>query len=257
MKNPIPNLTSLTPKIIALAKEAGQLICQVYQKEITVVEKKDGSPLTQADYQSHLFLKEGLETLTPSIPVISEEDEASWKTKSPLFWLVDPLDGTKGFIQKTGEFCINIALIHKNYPIFGLIYIPLTKEVFYGYDKKAWRSAKGKTDLIHTRPFPSQGGTLLLGGYGKKFKEQEDFFLKSYPIAKVERIRSAIKFCTIAMGQADLYVRYEKCGEWDTAAGQILVEAAGGLMTSLDGTPFVYGKPGLINKGFIVFGRKP
>ena len=96
-----------------------------------------------------------------------------------------------------------------------------------------------------------------MGGYGKKHKEQEDFFLKSYPITKIERIRSAIKFCHIASGLADLYIRFESCSEWDTAAGQILVEAAGGVMAKLDGAPFVYGKPGLINEEFVVFGMTP
>lgn len=252
-----PNLELLAPKVVALAEKAGKLICQIYEKGFEVFEKKDHTPVTQADHQSNHFLKEGLENLTPSIPVISEEDESSWIIKSPYYWLIDPLDGTKGFIEKTGEFCINIALMEKNQPIFGLIHIPLTHETFYGYAKKAWRVFEGEASAIHTRSHPPQGMTLLLGGYGKKFKGQQDFFLKSYPITKVERIRSAIKFCHIASGRADLYVRFEACSEWDTAAGQALVEAAGGIMTNLDGTPFLYGKSGLINEGFVVFGMKP
>ncbi len=257
MNKPLPNLDSLAPKVVALAEEAGVLICQIYQEKFEVFTKEDGSPVTRADHQSHLFLKKGLATLTPHIPVVSEEDEESWEIKSPYYWLVDPLDGTKGFIHKTGEFCINIALMEEDRPIFGLIHIPLTQVTFYGYGKQAWQVSKRKTTSIHTRSRPPQGMTLLLGGHSKKFKELEDFFLKSYPITNIERIRSAIKFCHIASGRADLYLRFEPCSEWDTAAGQILVEAAGGIMTKLDGSPFVYGKAGLINEAFVVFGKKP
>jgi 3'(2'), 5'-bisphosphate nucleotidase len=251
------DLDILAPKVVALAEKAGDLICLIYQEEVEVIEKSDGSPVTKADHQSHHVIKEGLKKLTPDIPLISEEDETSWTLKSPLYWLVDPLDGTKGFIQKTGEFCINIALMKDNKPIFGLIHIPILKETFYGYDGKAFHTVHGKTSPIQTRPHPPEGITLLFGGYGKTFKAQEDFFLKSYPIHKIERIRSAIKFCHIASGSADLYLRFMPCSEWDTAAGQALVEAAGGCMTQLDGTPFLYGKKDLLNEAFVVFGRKP
>ncbi len=257
MNNFKPDFESLVPEIIALAEEAGRLICKFYKEEVEVFQKSDGSPVTQADRQSHLLLKKGLETLAPILPVISEEDESSWIIKNPYYWLIDPLDGTKGFILKTGEFCINIALMEGNRPLFGLIHIPLTQETFYGYGKKAWKYSQKTASPIYTRPYPSQGLTLLLGGYGKKHKKQEDFFLKTYPITKIERIRSAIKFCHIASGLADLYIRFEPCSEWDTAAGQILVEAAGGAMANLDGAPFIYGKPGLINEGFVVFGITP
>jgi 3'(2'), 5'-bisphosphate nucleotidase len=251
------NMNFLAIEAAMLAEQAGELICEIYKESPQVFEKKDGSPVTQADQQSHLLLKDGLEQIAPHIPVISEEDESSWSLKSPLYWLVDPLDGTKGFITKTGEFCINIALMKDNHPILGIIHIPLTHETFYGYGGKAVRQYKGETSSVHTRPLSAQGMVLLVGGYGKKYKEQEDFFLKAYPIAKIERVRSAIKFALIASGRADLYVRFEACREWDTAAGQALVEAAGGIMSNLDGSPFLYGKPGLLNEEFAVFGQKP
>lgn len=251
------NINLLALKVVALAEQAGELICEIYKEDTEVFEKKDGSPVTRADHQSHFFLKENLEKLTPQIPFISEEDEDSWTIKSQLYWLVDPLDGTKGFIAKTGEFCINIALMKDNNPILGIIHLPFTQETFYGYDQKAYCQHKGKIVELHTRPYPPQGMVLLLGGYGKKYKEQEDFFLKTYPIVKIERVRSAIKFAHIASGKADLYLRFEACSEWDTAAGHALVEAAGGIMTNLDGSPFLYGKSGLLNKEFAVFGKKP
>lgn len=250
-------MDELAPQVIALAEQAGLIICQIYDKEMEVFEKKDKSPVTHADYQSHSFLKENLAKLTPDIPVISEEDESSWSIKSPCYWLVDPLDGTKGFITKTGEFCINIALMKDHHPILGIIHIPLTHETYYGYNGKAERLYRGKQMALHTRPIPAQGMTLLVGGYGKKYEEEEGFFLKAYPIGKIERIRSAIKFARLAEGKADLYLRFEPCHEWDTAAGHALVEAAGGVMIHLDGTPFHYGKPNLLNTAFAVFARKP
>lgn len=248
---------TLIPSLVDLAEKAGKLIADIYIADFEVIKKEDGSPVTKADTISHDLLKSELERLTPDIPVISEEDEASWTVKSPYYWLVDPLDGTKGFIYKTGDFCINIALMRDDKPIFGLIHIPLTKETYYGYDGKAFLSLKGKVSLIHTRQFPQEGLTLLLGGYGKKFKEQEDFFLKTFPIIQIKRLRSAIKFCLIASGQADIYMRFEPCYEWDTAAGHALVEAAGGILTQVNGSPFLYGKTQLVNQAFVAFGQKP
>lgn len=250
------NLDLIILKLTALAEDAGLLLNQIYKEEIEVFEKSDGSPVTRADHQSHALLKKKLTELTPHIPVISEEDNHSWVIKSPYYWLIDPLDGTKGFIHKTGEFCINIALMKENHPIFGLIHIPLTHETYYGYHGKAWRKHKNEVSSIHTRPYPVEGMTLLLGGYGEKFKTEQDAFLKKYSIGAIKRIRSAIKFCTLAEGQADLYLRFEVCSEWDTAAGHALVEAAGGAMTNIDGTPFLYGKTGLLNGSFAVFGQK-
>lgn len=250
-------MDELASQVVALSEQAGEFICQIYAENTEVFEKKDRSPVTHADYKSHVFLKENLEKLTPGIPVISEEDEGSWTIKSSYYWLVDPLDGTKGFIAKTGEFCINVALMKNNHPILGLIHLPLTRETFFGYNGKAQLQYKGERTALHTRPVPAQGMTLIVGGYGKKHQEQEDFFLKAYPIGKIERLRSAIKFVRIAAGEADLYLRFEPCSEWDTAAGHALVEAAGGVMTNLDGTPFLYGKPRLLNHEFAVFGRKP
>ncbi len=250
-------LDTLIPSLVDIVEKAGKLISDIYNDEFEVIKKEDGSPVTKADTLSHDLLKAELERLTPGVPVISEEDESSWIVKSPQYWLVDPLDGTKGFIYKTGDFCINIALMENDKPIFGLIHLPLTRETYYGFNGKAFRNLAGDLSPIHTRHFPANGLTLLLGGYGKKFKEQEDFFLKTYPITKIMRLRSAIKFCLIASGSADIYMRFEPCYEWDTAAGHALLEAAGGILTQVNGSPFLYGKTHLINEAFVAFGQKP
>jgi 3'(2'), 5'-bisphosphate nucleotidase len=252
-----PNLDLIIPKLISLVEEVGSFIAAQYTKDIEITKKVDGSPVTEIDNESQKLLKQGLSQITPNIPIISEEDETSWSIKSELYWLIDPLDGTKGFIFKTGDFCINIALMENLKPVFGLIHIPLSRETYFGYEKKAFRFFEGQNASIQTRSFPQQGVTLLLGGYGQKHKDQENFFLRTFPVDQTLRLRSAIKFCLIASGQADIYIRFEPCSEWDTAAGQAIVEAAGGIMTLIDGKPFTYGKPNLLNPAFVVFGRKP
>jgi 3'(2'), 5'-bisphosphate nucleotidase len=243
----------LAHQITPLAEQAGRLICQAYDEVPNIIAKRDGSPVTQADDKSHQFLTEQLKKLTPHIPIVSEEDETSWAIEAPLYWLIDPLDGTKGFIAKNGEFCINVALMEDDRPILGMIHIPLTQETFYGYDHVAFRHHQGNTTPIRTS---APGETFhLVRGYGGKLNAQEEAFLKPYPIGRIEQIHSAIKFTRIASGQADLYLRFEGCHTWDTAAGQVLVEAAGGVMRHLDGTPFVHGKPTVLNPPFVVFGR--
>lgn len=250
------DLSSLIPPLLSLATAAGQRIAYFYTQDLHVLKKQDTSPVTIADEQSHIILKSGLEKLLPHVPIISEEDPSSWHLKNSIYWLIDPLDGTAGFIQKNKEFCINIALMENNYPVLGLIHIPLTHETFYAYQGKAEHHVEGKTTPIHTRTAPSEGMTLLLGGQGEKYTREEELFLKSYPISTIRRVQSAIKFCDIAAGKADIYLRICPCSEWDTAAGQALVEAAGGKIVTLNNAPFIYGKPHLINSSFIVFGTK-
>lgn len=247
---------TILPTLLDLASTAGKCIHSLYDAELEPTAKHDGSFVTEADHQSHQILKEGLESLSPAYHVVSEEDPSSWSHAHTLYWLMDPLDGTSGFIEKNGEFCINLAFIDQNRPVFGLIHAPLTQQTFYGYNGMAWVYEKGKKIPLHTRPIPAEGMTLLLGGYGKKHKAQEDFFLKAYPITHITRLRSALKFGALASGHADIYLRFEDCFEWDTAAGQAIIEAAGGLMATLSGDPFLYGKPNLLNKGFVVLGQK-
>ena len=250
------DLSSLVPPLLSLATTAGQRISYFYTQDLLVSTKHDRSPVTIADEQSHAILKEGLEKILPHVPVISEEDSSSWNLKGPFYWLIDPLDGTAGFIQKNKEFCINIALMENNHPILGIIHLPLTQETFYGYQGKAFLHVGNRTTPLHTRTAPPEGMSLLLGSYAKKDNQEEEAFLKSYPISTIKIVQSAIKFCYIAAGKADIYLRICPCSEWDTAAGQALVEAAGGRIVTLNNSPFVYGKPQLINSSFVVFGTK-
>ena len=258
MDNITPPFEPLIPKLILLCEEGGKLVLEFYKnaEALEIIKKGDGSPVTNADHRSHQLLTQGLKNLTPGIPVISEEDEDSWGIKSSLYWLIDPLDGTKGFIHQDGQFCINVALMEGHKPILGFIHIPLTNETFYGYKNKAWKHISGKTIPIQTRNRPLEGSVLLLSNYALKNKDKWEPYLKGTRLAKIEPLHSAIKFCRVAEGAADIYFRFVPCKEWDTAAGQILVEAAGGLMATLDGLPFLYGKPDLKNEGFQVLGHK-
>lgn len=255
-----PHLQSLVPPLLALSERAGDILCEIYQQKFEIIKKKDGSPVTRADKDSHLFLKEGLLLMTPDIPVVSEEDTDSWQIDSPLYWLIDPLDGTRGFIQKNGKFCINITLMENNRPLLGLIHIPLTQETFYGFEGIAWRRQEKK--IVPLNPFCEQSTCqkkLLLDGMGKKIEEQANSLAIEYAITHVEKACNTVpslNFCALVLGQANLYVRTAPCCEWDTAAGQAIVEALGGKIVNLDKSLFFYGKPGLLNNGFIAFGFK-
>lgn len=259
MENVNPSFENIIPKLITLSEQAGALIAHLYKKAegLKIISKEDGSPVTEADHQSHHLLAQGLKELTPHIPIISEEDEESWGIKSPFHWLIDPLDGTRGFIGRDGQFCINIALMKDDKAILGLIHLPLTGETFYGYENTAVKHTSGQSTLIHTRPCPPKESTLLLSNHDLKCKEKWEKYIKDFPHPILKPLHSAIKFCRIAEGAADIYLRFVPCKEWDTAAGQILVEAAGGTMETLEGTPFLYGKPNLKNPGFKVLGQKP
>lgn len=257
MSSSHPDLQSLISPLLALSERAGNILRKIYKQKIEIIKKKDGSPVTRADQESHLLLKEGLKSLTPDIPVVSEEDLDSWQVNGSLYWLIDPLDGTRGFIRKNGKFCINIALMEKNHPILGLIHFPLAQESFYGFEGRAWRYLNNHPLSLQSFRRCPERKVLLVDGMGKKIEEQENILKTQYAITQVEKAQSTVpslNFCALVLGQADLYVRTAHCCEWDTAAGQAIVEALGGKIMNLDGSPFAYGKPDLLNKGFVTLG---
>jgi 3'(2'), 5'-bisphosphate nucleotidase len=254
-----PHLQSLVSPLLALSERAGDVLLKIYQQDFEIIKKNDGSPVTRADKESHLFLKEGLKSLTPDIPVVSEEDSDSWQIDSFLYWLIDPLDGTRGFIQKNGKFCINITLMENNHPLLGLIHLPLTQETFYGFEGAAWKYSKKEVLPLPPFSLSLRQKRLLLDGLGKRIEEQEKLLKSKYSITQVDKAWSTVpslNFCALVSGEANFYVRTAPCCEWDTAAGQAIIEALGGKIVNLDESPFLYGKPGLLNKGFIVFGFK-
>lgn len=244
--------------VIHIAKDAGKEILKIYKTDFSVEFKGDHSPLTLADKASHQVIVAGLKKITPDIPVLSEEgkdiayeERKTWKQ----FWLVDPLDGTKEFIKKNGEFTVNIALIENGFPVFGVIYVPVQDVTYYGSANKAYKMDQndaetpihvnsnhtGSITIVESRSHPSKELEQLMGKIEGKFQT----------VGRIQR-GSSLKFCAVAEGTADLYPRMGPTMEWDTAAGQAIVEAAGGTVETLDGKRFSYNKESLLNRFFIV-----
>lgn len=239
-----------------VARKAGKAILDVYDTDIDAWEvqrKDDHSPLTRADTLSHQIINDGLKGLFPAIPIVSEEGkDIPYESRKDMarYWCVDPLDGTKEFISRNGEFTVNIALIAGNEPVFGVIYVPVTGVLYYG--------AKGqgsfKTIGGNTWRIQAGGGDQQVAVGSKSHKTvEEEAFLASIGIQEVVSIGSSLKFCLIAEGKAQVYYRHGPTMEWDTAAGHAIAVASGARMTQPDGSAFVYNKPSLVNGSFVCY----
>jgi 3'(2'), 5'-bisphosphate nucleotidase len=240
-----------------LVAEAGRRIMPFYRARVEVQVKDDASPLTAADLASHQFLVESLAALLPGIPVISEESAPeihSSAVRSARFWLVDPLDGTKEFLKATGEFTVNIALVENGRPVLGAVHAPALDVTYYAsVGEGAWRQAAGGpavrlatrcADVAHLAVVASKDHA------GPMVKAMLDRL--SQPALR--SMGSSLKFCLVADGSADLYLRDVPTMEWDTAAAQCVVESAGGSVCTLDGNALRYGKAGLKNPPLMTSG---
>lgn len=240
-----------------IAVDAGARILAIYSTNFEVVSKSDDSPLTAADMASHKAIVAGLEALTPDIPVLSEESSGlSWETRQrwERYWLVDPLDGTREFVKRNGEFTVNIALIEDQRPVMGVVYVPVQGTVYLGHvGHGAWkRDSKGHLHPIKTR---AQGDPLVIACSRSHPSESLAKLLDGFEGAQRRPLGSSLKFCYIAEGQVDFYPRLGLTSEWDTAAAQAVMEAAGGSVVKLDGEPLRYNtKDSLLNPHFLVFG---
>ncbi len=250
-------LGDLLPHVVALAREAGKAIMAVYSEVSPgVTYKRDNSPLTQADMASHHLIVEGLARITPEFPVLSEEsaeipfiERSSWRR----FWMVDPLDGTKEFLSRNGEFTVNIALMEDGAPILGVVYAPaMDKMYFAAKGQGAWKSDGQSALPIEVAT--AEDGTLRVMVSRSHRSNEEDLTQFTGDAEKTELIPmgSSLKFCLVADGSADIYPRTGPTMEWDTAAAQCVVEEAGGSVASLDGHLMIYNKPNLLNPGFVV-----
>ncbi len=219
-------------------------------------KKADGSPVTVADTDSENLIHGHLGGIAPQIPMVGEESHPAVSSPLPLFWLVDPLDGTKAYIRGEDEFTINIALVEKDRPILGVVYAPAMKRAFaaaVGVGAFQGETPTVATAPIRVRPRPSQGSVALTSN----FHGTADSFSVEFPqlsVAEVKPMSSSIKFCLIAAAEADFYPRRGPTMEWDTAAGQAVLEVAGGKVVSAKGGPLIYGKAGFKNEGFIASG---
>jgi len=231
---------------------------EVYRRPFTVTDKEDHSPLTEADLVANETILEGLATLTPEIPALSEESgEVPWATRSgwPTYWLVDPLDGTREFIKRNDEFTVNIALVHDHRPVLGVVQVPPLDLAYYGAEGLgAFRRRDGDEAVpIHARRLG--GGPVVAVASRSHRSPAVDAYLAAIGNYDLTSCGSSLKFCRIAEGQADIYPRLGPTSEWDTAAAQAVVEAAGGGVTDTRLRPLRYNRgESLINPHFLVFG---
>lgn len=238
-----------------LAVEAGRAILEVYETDFGVERKEDESPITLADRRSHQLIARELARRYPDIPVLSEEGKEVPHTVRgdwDRFWLVDPLDGTKEFVKRNGEFTVNIALIDGRSPSAGVIHIPVHgRLVVAEVGRGCWEIHDGRKRELHV-DHPSPKGPVRLVKSRSHGSDKLDALLEILPPCEILKRGSALKFCAVAAGEADFYPRFGPTWEWDTAAGQAIVEAAGGVVVDFEGNPFVYNKPNLLNGSFLV-----
>jgi len=239
------------------AREAGAAIMEIYQQNIEVETKGDGSPVTIADKAAEAIILSALNQLDSSITIISEENSASHLLAAPeQFFIVDPLDGTKEFLKKDGlgSFTVNIALVKNNEPVLGVVYAPALDRLFYGSSNLgAFEEKAGKTQSIRIRNIPETGAVAVASISHRD--EQTDNWLNENEIHQTTSIGSSLKFCLIACGEADVYPRFGPTMEWDTAAGDAVLRAAGGMVIQPNQKPFIYGKVHYRNGPFIARGN--
>lgn len=247
-------LEQLTPALCQLAKQAGEVLLSHWHTDLQVERKSDESPVTVADRQSHALLTRGLAELTPVVPVLSEEDadqSHELRRNWSRFWLVDPLDGTKDFLAGRDEFAVLLALIHNSAPLFGLVHAPARGVCCWGGpDMGAFRQQKNQApEPIATCRAAGPRGPLVLHSRSHRTPKL-DAYLESLPHERMP-VGSGLKFALLAAGTGQLYPCLHPTYEWDTAAGQALVEGAGGTVTDLEGKPLAYNKPDLLNPPFL------
>jgi 3'(2'), 5'-bisphosphate nucleotidase len=250
---------SLLAEVLRLVEAAGTAILAVYATGHDVEYKSDDSPITRADRAAHTILSEGLQRLTPEIPVLSEESAAEhspavrhrWRE----FWLVDPLDGTKEFISRNGEFTVNVALVREHRPVLGVVSAPVLETVYYGVEGVGAFvvHAGAAPQPIHVRR-PAADPVVVVGSRSHR-GDSLNAALEKLGSHELRPMGSSLKFCLVAEGAADFYPRLGPTSEWDTAAAQAVVEAAGGAVTTLDGRPLRYNeRDTLLNPHFFAAG---
>ena len=262
MPIPLPpslDLETLLGHVVAIAEKAAVGVCRIYRRNFTVDYKDDKSPLTEADLFAHEMIQERLTQITPQLPILSEEsgdisfeERATWET----YWLVDPLDGTREFINKRDDFTVNIALIHRHRSVLGVVYVPVMQTCYMATFGKGARkrTAEGEEHTIRARDSARDDGPVIAVSISHTGATTEKFLGEIGRHSLVRR-GSLLKCCLIAEGNADFYPRFGKTGEWDTAAGQCILEESGGALTDFSGAPLRYNtRQSLINPPFVACG---
>ena len=248
-------IAALTP----VARQAGARIMEIYRQPPEAEIKGDGSPVTAADAAAEAVILAALASIAPEIPVISEENAASHALAAPdSFFLVDPLDGTKEFLKRDGKgaFTVNIALVEGGRPVMGVVYAPALDRMFTGADGVGASEDRGTgPQPIATRA--ASGDQRVAVASASHRDAETDAWLAAQGIARTVSIGSSLKFCLVAAAEADVYPRFGPTMEWDTAAGDAVLRAAGGTVRNPDGTPFLYGKRDYRNAAFVAHAQAP
>lgn len=253
-------MNRLLQALLPIAQQAGEAILAITHSAqgMAVQHKADHSPVTRADVCAHEFITQALHLLTPTIPIISEEGKLPMVTERLSWgrcWLVDPLDGTRGFIDGSGEYTVNIALIEQHRVVMGVIYVPRQKKLYYAAEGEgAYRQADGHSQRIQCcSTDPKQPLRIAVSQY--HHAQWLSRLLGYIPKYELVRMNSSVKICLLAAGEVDIYPRFGPTSEWDTAAGQCIVEEAGGALVNLEGTALTYNaRATLENPGFIAIG---
>ena len=244
--------------LIQIAADAGREILDVYGTAFDVTTKNDASPLTEADLRAHRVIVDGLRELTPDVPVISEEAEPppfEERRRWQRYWLVDPLDGTKEFVSRNGEFTVNIALIEAGEPVLGVVGVPVRGHIYVGdcHGSEAYRMSEVGREALRTRPMRGRTLTVVASRRhgGGRLAGYLDTLGESFEIVR-QPVGSSLKFCLLAEGNADFYPRLGPTSEWDIAAAHAVLRAAGGAVMLADGAPFRYNtKESFLNPDFV------
>jgi 3'(2'), 5'-bisphosphate nucleotidase len=260
-----PKPSEMVENLIGLALAAGGAVMAVYAQDSGYRIKEDSTPVTEADLASEKVILAGLQRISPNVPVISEEAMAGGHSPAPAecFFLVDPLDGTKEFLTRNGEFTVNIALIDHGEPVVGVVYAPALQRLFWGEPGRG--AAEGRLAPeddasrcdwrpLRVRERPKHGLKVVASRSHRDPRTDE--WLSGIDVSEIVSAGSSLKFCLLAAGEADLYPRFGRTMEWDTAAGHAVLAAAGGTVETEDGAPLTYGKRqyGFANPSFIASG---
>jgi 3'(2'), 5'-bisphosphate nucleotidase len=252
------NLPIPLESLLDLIRQAGDAILRIYNTEFEIETKQDNSPLTAADMAAHNLIVSKLQSLTPEIPVLSEESSTiPYETRKSWsrYWLIDPLDGTREFVKRNGEFTVNIALIEGDTPVFGAVYAPVLKTLYYGIPGEGASKQEGDKPIEAISVQEQRRQPTLVAGSRSHAGDSLKQFLNKLGEHELVSMGSSLKLCLVAEGKADIYPRLGPTSEWDTAAAQAVVEAAGGRVTTLECQPLKYNtKDSLLNPHFLVFG---
>ncbi len=252
------DLKSFIEPIVALAEDAGHAILEVYSTDFEVQSKVDESPLTQADLASNHRIVAGLRHLTPDLPIISEESglpDFEERRHWDRYWLIDPLDGTKEFVNRNGEFTVNIALIVNNRPVFGVVHVPVQNKTYVGCEGVGAELRDADRPPRPIQVVAKSREPVRVVGSRSHRGASLDAYLAALGPHDMVPMGSSLKFCVVAEGDADLYPRLGPTSEWDTAAAQAVVEQAGGSVVTLDGKSMAYNaKADILNPHFFVIG---